>query len=165
MKWEYESEGYKLSDGTYYLPDFYLPETRCFAEVKGIMYDEDMHKIKQFQEDTGWNMVICYSDMTFQASDCWGRESKEDGSHDNFTLTEKESSLFGKCFHCGKYYFMGINGAYICTNCGDYDGGHTTYSIAWRGNSKGGVPEWGSFWDLNPLNRAKRARFEHGERG
>lgn len=30
----YEPEGYKLSDGTYYLPDFFLPTFNIFAEVK-----------------------------------------------------------------------------------------------------------------------------------
>lgn len=34
MKYEYEPEGYDLGDGVRYLPDFYLPEERCFAEVK-----------------------------------------------------------------------------------------------------------------------------------
>ena len=92
IKWEYESEGYELSDGTYYLPDFYLPETRCFVEVKGLMSDDDLRKIEQFQKDTNWNMAICYSDMTFQASDNWGSNI--------FSITDKESSLFGKCSCC-----------------------------------------------------------------
>lgn len=35
IKWEYEKEGYELSDGSKYLPDFWLPEMDCFFEVKG----------------------------------------------------------------------------------------------------------------------------------
>ena len=34
MKYEYEPEGYDLGGGVRYLPDFYLPESNCFAEVK-----------------------------------------------------------------------------------------------------------------------------------
>jgi hypothetical protein len=34
MKYEYEPEGYDLGDGVRYLPDFYLPDYNCFAEVK-----------------------------------------------------------------------------------------------------------------------------------
>jgi hypothetical protein len=34
LKWEYEIEGYKLSNNSYYLPDFWFPELECFAEVK-----------------------------------------------------------------------------------------------------------------------------------
>ena len=32
--WEYEQEGYPLSRTLAYLPDFYLPQVRIFAEVK-----------------------------------------------------------------------------------------------------------------------------------
>lgn len=35
VKWEYEVEGYQLAS-CWYLPDFWLPEFKCFAEVKGI---------------------------------------------------------------------------------------------------------------------------------
>ena len=35
IKYEYEPEGYKLPDGTLYLPDFYLPEFDLYVEVKG----------------------------------------------------------------------------------------------------------------------------------
>ena len=34
IQWEYEPEGIVLSDGTHYLPDFYLPDFHCFFEVK-----------------------------------------------------------------------------------------------------------------------------------
>ena len=34
IEYEYEPEGYVLSDGTYYLPDFYLPKLDAFVEVK-----------------------------------------------------------------------------------------------------------------------------------
>lgn len=34
MKWTYEPEGFHLSDGTLYLPDFFLPELECWVEVK-----------------------------------------------------------------------------------------------------------------------------------
>jgi hypothetical protein len=36
IRWEYESEGFELDDGTWYLPDFWLPKFHggIFAEVK-----------------------------------------------------------------------------------------------------------------------------------
>ena len=34
IKWEYEKEGYILEDKTLYLPDFWLPESKVFLEVK-----------------------------------------------------------------------------------------------------------------------------------
>lgn len=34
LRWEYEPQGYRLDDGTWYLPDFWLPGMRLWAEVK-----------------------------------------------------------------------------------------------------------------------------------
>lgn len=34
LQYEYEKEGYELTDGAYYLPDFYLPELDTHIEVK-----------------------------------------------------------------------------------------------------------------------------------
>lgn len=35
IQWQYEPEGYKLSSGQSYLPDFWLPPLDCWFEVKG----------------------------------------------------------------------------------------------------------------------------------
>lgn len=35
VKWRYEPEGYQLESG-WYVPDFYLPEGRCWLELKGV---------------------------------------------------------------------------------------------------------------------------------
>ena len=35
IKYEYEPEGFEMSDGTKYLPDFYLPALDYYIEVKG----------------------------------------------------------------------------------------------------------------------------------
>lgn len=34
IKFWYEPEGYELADGSRYLPDFYLPQVKVYAEVK-----------------------------------------------------------------------------------------------------------------------------------
>lgn len=53
IAYEYEPEGYEMSDGTRYLPDFYLPDVNggVFVEVKGAMDDEDYHKVEMFWKD------------------------------------------------------------------------------------------------------------------
>jgi len=35
IEYEYEKEGFKTNGGAYYLPDFYLPRTKTWVEVKG----------------------------------------------------------------------------------------------------------------------------------
>lgn len=34
LQWDYEKEGYDLGNGIWYLPDFWLSDLGCFAEVK-----------------------------------------------------------------------------------------------------------------------------------
>lgn len=53
IRYEYEPEGYKMSDGTKYLPDFYLPDVNggVFIEVKGPMDADDYHKIEMFWKE------------------------------------------------------------------------------------------------------------------
>ena len=150
IEYQYEPEGFVLSDGTMYLPDFYLPESKTFVEIKGVMSDTDMHKIEQLQKDLKCNVVIGYSDMTFQASSQW-----EEG----FEISPKGDSYFVKCRDCGKYYFIGEYGSYRCICCGYYDGNATFEHIL-----------YGDFWNYKynsfiPLTKAKQARFEHGENG
>jgi hypothetical protein len=50
IKWQYEPQGFEVSwrlsldDGVIrYLPDFYLPDAGCYAEVKGQWTDDECH--------------------------------------------------------------------------------------------------------------------------
>lgn len=36
IKWEYEAEGYDLEDAGWYLPDFWLPDGKLWAEIKPV---------------------------------------------------------------------------------------------------------------------------------
>lgn len=47
MPWDYEPDGFALTDGTWYLPDFYLPTARAWAEVKGD-HQERLSKVEAF---------------------------------------------------------------------------------------------------------------------
>lgn len=35
LDWQYESEGYEIATGVWYLPDFYIKDFDCFIEIKG----------------------------------------------------------------------------------------------------------------------------------
>lgn len=57
--WEYEPEGYQLSGGTYYLPDFLIrdassrdPDNKMdlYVEVKGDLTFRDLNKVEQFSK-------------------------------------------------------------------------------------------------------------------
>ena len=151
IEYDYEVEGYCFSDGTKYLPDFYLPESDAFFEVKGKMDDYDMHKVKMLIKEINKPCTIGYSDFTFQSCDKW--------SDNDYDLTDKISSVLVECTACHKKYFAGINGQYVCQVCGAYDGDHYFNTIC-DGDHQCLDP---IMWDA--ILKAKQARFEHGEKG
>lgn len=68
IRWEYEPEGIVLSDGTKYLPDFYLIDFHCYFEVKRKCLqgtDEGMEaerKISDGMDCDSWAGIIAYGD-------------------------------------------------------------------------------------------------------
>lgn len=59
----YEPEVFVLDDGTKYLPDFYLPDSKQYFEVKGIMDHYDYHKIEELRREMS-NQSIVTEKMT-----------------------------------------------------------------------------------------------------
>ena len=52
LEWEYEMEGFELSTGERYLPDFYLPEANLWLEIKGPKPTEnELQKCITLQQD------------------------------------------------------------------------------------------------------------------
>lgn len=151
IRYEYEPEGFILSDGTRYLPDFYLLDSKSWFEVKGEMDEASAHKIDQFVRE-GSHMTIGYSNFEFNSMSYWGDE-------ECFEFDGSDQSWLCECHHCGRKYFIGNIGNWTCPCCGAYDGdGHFKVlgegDPAWHHNSK-------EF--ERAVNAAKRARFEHGE--
>ena len=68
VRWEYEPEGILLSDGSYYLPDFYLINFHCYFEVKRRCIkgtqegDEAVRKISDGMKEGTWAGIIAFGD-------------------------------------------------------------------------------------------------------
>lgn len=60
IKYEYEPEGFEMSNGERYLPDFYFPEFGMYAEVKGESGHvlEDMKRVERFVLENKSEVVI-----------------------------------------------------------------------------------------------------------
>ena len=60
--WEYEKEGFDLGEGIYYLPDFWLPEVKMWAEVKPEEWGElpisDKNKITKLAQQTKCGVLM-----------------------------------------------------------------------------------------------------------
>jgi len=54
LKWDYEVEGFKLENGKYYLPDFYIPNFG-YIEIKalGKVTKEEIEKCRLLSKQTG----------------------------------------------------------------------------------------------------------------
>ena len=63
IAYEYEKEGFDL-DGTWYLPDFWLPEQGCWMEVKGeVPTTEEKRKADMLHIHTSKPVYIFYGDV------------------------------------------------------------------------------------------------------
>lgn len=155
IKYIYEPEGFTFSDGTRYLPDFYLPESDSFFEVKGIMSDYDMHKIQMLIKECNKPCTIGYADFTFVACDNWGSFG---ANEEGFVLSTKERSILAECAVCHKYFFCGDWGSYACQCCGAYDGNRYMLPIM-----LGDLSPWWKIEDKvkSAIEKAKQARFEY----
>lgn len=152
INWLYEPEGIQLPDGSYYLPDFYLPDCKQFFEVKGVMDDPSLGKAKALIA-AGHSVTIGYNDGEFIACNHW-----PDSEGSDFELCEDSESVLAQCW-CGKYWFMGIVGVWDCQNCGAREGDHHWSTIMESKICRGIRKSIGNeMW-----NPARRARFEHGE--
>jgi hypothetical protein len=58
-KWEYEKEGYHLSNGEMYLPDFWLPDLGIWIEIKGQEPTKaELERCRLLREATGNAVAI-----------------------------------------------------------------------------------------------------------
>ena len=111
IDWAYEPEGYTFHDGTQYLPDFYLPESDSYFEVKGVMTEKDMHKIKMLIHESGKPVSIGYPNGRFMSCD---------NLDDSFRLTD--SAWLVRCDACKKPAFFGTHGSWRCRCCRKHSG-------------------------------------------
>lgn len=65
LNWEYEYEGYQLSNSVRYLPDFYLPDLGCYIEIKAmdrlspLVSKDDINKASILAADLKTAVMVC----------------------------------------------------------------------------------------------------------
>lgn len=116
IKWVYEFHDIQLSDGTRYIPDFYLDEVDTFIEVKGFMdrlekpykLIQELKKESQNWPDNGTMVLLAGPIGTFYNID----EAYYGGFH------------LVKCSKCGCVSIVTRLGSYSCRACGEDNGDH-----------------------------------------
>lgn len=154
IEWEYEPQGYVLSDGTPYLPDFWLPkfDGGMYVEVKP--NGGDFSKAMQFAQESRVNLWLAE-----------GRPGE--------TYAKKYTEYEGDLDTSSPQWFIDL-----CLPC--YGEGLCDHRMYWdhvaiefedyvEHKSSYEQDYWGMFGEEDLLYRAimaaRSARFEHGEKG
>ena len=139
IAWEYEPEGYVLEDGTWYLPDFFLPQVDMFAEVKpenGFSL-EDCEKCRLLAHGTRREVLMC--EGTPSLREYYAQRSVDDYAPPYIAYDLLDANRY----HLSEGRFYSI----------DFSDGFTTNGRLWDGGAHEAV------------DAARSARFEHGESG
>ena len=167
IEWEYEPEGVILSDGTPYLPDFWLPRFHTFFEVKNKSikgtYEGSIaiRKISDGQRTGAWAGMICFGDPVDDDITIFCQDLSEDssGSYTNqvhFRVVwphvggGEHVILVAEDHHDRRFY--------TDTEC--------AHQIHWMYTGYD-IPFYSDAWSLRFVEEyakeARQARFEHGE--
>lgn len=161
IEWIYEPEGVVLPDGRFYLPDFFLPSVNdgMFVEIKGGTDDGKLDALCQATGAAGFVTSLDPFDFIHgDGEDAWlGADSWD------------TPCKFCTCPWCGKigFQFDG-RGARVC----GYKAHHKDQESAllaikhaghWRADDKCYTHDDPKI--LAAANKARGARFEHGESG
>ena len=164
IKYEYEPEGLVLSDGTGYLPDFYLPDFNCYFEVKRCSIlgtpegEKAIRKIRDGADNLEWAGIIAFGDPMDDHLFIFCQES-DDGGAGNYdgpvTIgihpTHHEPYLFAKFDRRDRAFFdsFGEDMKDIPMVTGEY-GKYTQRDFV-------------TTRVIRARTLARQARFEHGE--
>jgi hypothetical protein len=169
IEYQYEPEGFDLGEAGWYLPDFWLPEIKCWVEIKGACPDdEEILKATKLCLETKQHVIILQGipgkeDINF--FECFEYQKLNDGYpggdvldnwiDDNgcaFPLLDYEGGWamgrLGKCWDCGKTGFEIMNARTEQVLESHFACKHNL-GIA------PDMTEWA-------LTAARQARFEHG---
>lgn len=123
IAYQYEPNGYKLSNGMWYRPDFWLPDAKQFIECKGVMKETDTAKIIGLVSDTSHSVIVLsYENAMLCVA---GQDAPENVA----TFYGDDYIFIGQCESCKKRYFYTEYCSYRCPCCGYYDGDHTLWPV------------------------------------
>jgi hypothetical protein len=106
--WQYEPEAVRLRSGEFYRPDFYLPATRVWCEVKG-PHNERLDKAIELQETLNYDayswetalVVILRAPGPGDVAVWHGTNALQD-------------IVLVRCSECDHYCFMDYDGIWAC---------------------------------------------------
>jgi len=122
IRWEYELEGFDVN-GTWYLPDFYLPDFDSFFEVKGTD-DYNHHTIKCLSDLTNKKVFVAIGKPPapggWSCGASYGLQTIFPFSNGHDDVAWGHNDMFLECNGCGRISIM--NEVYstmkdVCGSC------------------------------------------------
>lgn len=150
IKWMYEPEGYSLSNGQFYLPDFYFPDIKKYGEVKPFISTDTPNdeRWRVFVEDLKTELIILKNvDVQIGLIKYW----------EEFSCVLCNETTLSIDFH----WKLDREDLRCCVDCCKelkMESGiiETCYSFCGYDKMDYGV-------EIKAISAAKQARFEHGE--
>ena len=127
MLWQYEPRGYKLTNGLWYKPDFWLPQANQFVECKGVMTESDSAKIVGLVNDTSRPIVALSYDSAMLCMKFWNLPENSVVTYFN---DDSGGLRIGRCLKCGGKWFYANCDTYACQCCGADEGDHLLSEFA-----------------------------------
>lgn len=134
IKWMYEPRDFQLSNGLWYKPDFWLPESKMWVECKAEQYQEAIAKAHCLVNDTEEQIIMLGYDWV-KLFRYWYNETPKKAESDGYgacgydveIVSYSSGIILAKCAFCDRWYFTSIDDSYECTCCNKYDGDSTFY--------------------------------------
>lgn len=138
VTWEYEREGVYFGD-QFYLPDFWLPRSRQYVEVKGIFEPDDCRKIQALlshvtrRPHTGEWCPDLPIVAAVSGGDLYAWERRADAlalTFFDFLRRHSKRVVLMQCLACRGWWFADESASWVCQCCGAYDGdGHVANMV------------------------------------
>lgn len=153
VRWEYEREGYNLGGGDLYLPDFWLPDSQLWVEVKGKDLSDREERVAQaLATSTMRPVAVVGNDRSpvgrgSESALAIGRIFYPETVRPNRLAVDGLATIY-QCRQCALVRIASLNDSdWYCHGCGEFT----------------------SPFDTDALRTAEQvarsARFEHGESG
>ncbi len=156
INWEYETEGYDIL-GEWYLPDFWLYDYNCFAEIKPTPEDTTLYS--NFRDIVGRAIVLLCGSPWDYTGYWFGWDTCDSGGGilDTECVIVCPMALIVKCERPDRTVFVSMwetNDNVVESH--QYASGAMPWDWA-------GCKDYAVFRTRNEVSKAKRARFEHGD--
>jgi hypothetical protein len=137
LEHEYEREGAYYGD-VFYFPDFFLPQSQQYVEVKGVFQPDDCRKIQALlanvpprlhtsDECPDIRVVACEPDGVFRG---WVRRDGSPLEWFDFLTKQSVRVELMQCARCRGWWFCDPEWSWRCQCCGAYEGnGHVSQVI------------------------------------